>query len=56
MFRWGELHVHRDVVMSAWIRLPRRYRLTADKATGRYWNVFQIKSRSTLGPTTRCGS
>jgi hypothetical protein len=49
LFRWGELQVHRDAVMSVWLRVPRRYRLTADAATGRYWNVFQVKSRSTSG-------
>lgn len=49
LFRWGELQIHRDAVMSVWLRVPRRYRLTADPATGRYWNVFQIKSRSTSG-------
>jgi hypothetical protein len=49
LFRWGELQLHRDAVVSVWLRVPRRYRMTGDVATGRYWNVFQIKSRSTSG-------
>jgi hypothetical protein len=49
LFRWGELYAHRDAVVSVWLRVPRRYRLTGGAATGRYWNVFQIKSRSTSG-------
>jgi hypothetical protein len=49
LFRWRELRAHRDVVVSVWLKLPRRVRLTADRATGRFWNVFQFKSRATSG-------
>ncbi|HWH95374.1 MAG TPA: hypothetical protein VNT03_16050, partial [Baekduia sp.] len=49
LFRWRELHAHRDAVMRVWLRIPRRYRLTAPRSTGRYWNVFQLKSRSRSG-------
>jgi hypothetical protein len=49
LFRWRELRAHRDVVVSVWLLIPRRYRLTADPATGRFWNVFQFKSRASSG-------
>jgi hypothetical protein len=49
LFRWLELRAHRDVVVSVWLEIPRRYRLTADPATGRFWNVFQFKSRTASG-------
>ena len=49
LFRWRELRVLRESVVSVWLVLPRRYTLTADRATGRYWNVFQFKSRSPSG-------
>jgi hypothetical protein len=49
LFRWRELRRHRHAVVSVWLKIPRRYQLTADGSTGRYWNVFQFKSRSTSG-------
>lgn len=49
LFRWRELRDHRDTVIRVWLQVPRRHRLTANPARGRFWDVFQFKSRSPSG-------
>jgi len=48
-FRWLEPRAHREAYYSAWFYIPTRYTLTADPCCGRYWNLFQFKSRSADG-------
>jgi hypothetical protein len=48
LLRWQEPRAYRDLVFSAWFYIPRTYTLTGDPS-GRFWNVFQFKSRSTTG-------
>jgi hypothetical protein len=49
LFRWRELRAHRRSLVSVWLLIPRAYALTGDRATGRFWNLFQFKSRSPEG-------
>jgi hypothetical protein len=44
LFRWRELRRIRDLVLDVWLFLPRRYTLTADPDTGRFWDLVQFKS------------
>ena len=48
-FRWREPRRYREAYYSAWIFVPRRYTLTGDPCCGRFWNLFQFKSRSPDG-------
>jgi hypothetical protein len=48
LFRWREPRQYRDLVFSAWFYIPAAYTLTGDPS-GRFWNLFQFKSRSTSG-------
>lgn len=45
MFRWRELRANRTTRQSAWMYIPRKYTLTGDAATGRYWILYEFKSR-----------
>jgi hypothetical protein len=45
LFRWQEPRQYRDVVYSAWFYIPSAYTLTG-LPSGRFWNLFQFKSRS----------
>lgn len=49
LFRWDELRRHRTATVRVWLRIPRAYRLTGPRRTGRFWDVFQFKSRSPSG-------
>jgi hypothetical protein len=49
LFRWHELRRHRTAVVRVWLLIPRAYRLTGPRRTGRFWDVFQFKSRSASG-------
>lgn len=49
LFRWGEPRSNRDLYYEAWFYIPRRYQLTGDPFTGRYWDIFQFKSTSEDG-------
>jgi hypothetical protein len=44
LFRWQELRRARDLVFDVWLFVPREYTLTADPATGRFWDLMQFKS------------
>ena len=48
-FRWRESRLYRAAYYSAWFYVPTSYTLTGDPCCGRYWNLFQFKSRSTTG-------
>jgi hypothetical protein len=48
-FRWRESRTNREAYYSAWFYIPTRYTLTGDSCCGRYWNLFQFKSRSSDG-------
>jgi hypothetical protein len=48
-FRWAEARANRDAYYSIWMYVPTQYTLTADPNTGRFWNVFQFKSRTPEG-------
>jgi hypothetical protein len=48
-FRWKEARENRAAYYSAWFYIPVRFTLTGDPCCGRYWNLFQFKSRSTDG-------
>lgn len=48
-FRWSEARSRRDLHYSAWIYLPTPYFFTGNPNTGRYWNLFQFKSRTPDG-------
>ena len=41
LFRWRELREHRDVAVSVWLYFPSAYTVV-----GRYFNIFQFKSRT----------
>jgi hypothetical protein len=45
-FRWRELRQNQQLYLSAWFYVPVHYALTADTCCGRYWDVFQFKSRN----------
>ena len=45
MFRWRELRNNRTTRQSTWMYIPRNYTLTADPATGKYWILYEFKSR-----------
>jgi hypothetical protein len=49
LFRWQELRTHRTAVTRVWLLIPRAYRPTGPRRTGRFWDVFQFKSRSASG-------
>lgn len=49
LFRWKEPREVRQLWFSAYFRIPEQYTLTEDPCCGRYWNIFQFKSRSTSG-------
>jgi hypothetical protein len=49
LFRWRELRQNQDLLFETWFFIPAAYRLTADPSYGRYWDIFQYKSRSTSG-------
>lgn len=49
LFRWRELRAYRTAIVRVWLKVPRRYQLTASRSRGRFWNVFQFKSRSASG-------
>jgi hypothetical protein len=46
MFRWRELQAKRTTTQSTWMYIPRNYTFTADPNTGRYWILFEFKSRT----------
>lgn len=46
MFRWRELRANRTTRQSVWMYIPKNYTLTADPNTGRYWILFEFKSRT----------
>jgi hypothetical protein len=46
MFRWRELQANRTTRQSTWMYIPRNYTLTGDPATGKYWILFEFKSRT----------
>lgn len=48
-FRWAEASGHRDLFYSVWIYVPTHYTPTGDPDRGRFWNLFQFKSRSSDG-------
>jgi hypothetical protein len=45
MFRWRELRANRTTRQSTWMYIPRNYTLTGNPATGKYWILFEFKSR-----------
>ena len=45
LFRWGEARAQRDLLYETWLYFPRGYRLTGNPRDGRYWVLFQFKSR-----------
>jgi hypothetical protein len=49
LFRWRELRAERDTTQRVWLFIPRSYRLTADPASGRFWDIVQFKSISADG-------
>ncbi|HEX2231976.1 MAG TPA: hypothetical protein VHG69_01280, partial [Thermoleophilaceae bacterium] len=49
LFRWREARQNRDLFFESWFFIPVSYRLTADPSNGRFWDIFQFKSRSTTG-------
>lgn len=46
MFRWKELRANRTTTQSAWMYIPKNYTLTGDPNTGKYWILFEFKSRT----------
>jgi hypothetical protein len=46
MFRWRELRANRTTRQSTWMYIPRNYTLTGDPATGKYWILYEFKSRT----------
>jgi hypothetical protein len=44
-FRWKELRKYRELYLGAWFYIPTTYQQTADPCCGRYWDIFQFKSR-----------
>jgi hypothetical protein len=49
LFRWKELRENRELYLESWFYFPANATLIADPGSGRYWNIFQLKSRSTSG-------
>jgi hypothetical protein len=49
LFRWREARQNRDLLYESWFFIPTAYRLTADPSNGRFWDIFQFKSRSSSG-------
>lgn len=47
--RWAELRRLRQAYFGVWLYVPVSYELTGDPRSGRYWNVFQFKSRTSDG-------
>lgn len=45
LFRWRELRAHRTTRQSTWMYIPRKYTLTGDPANGKYWILYEFKSR-----------
>jgi len=50
LFRWresqDETYLGSGLYYSAWFFFPKLYRLTADPRRGRFWNIFQFKSKT----------
>jgi len=46
LFRWKEPRAARDLVYRAWYYIPQSYVLTGDPNTGRYWILYEFKSRT----------
>jgi hypothetical protein len=49
LFRWSEpqdpKYMGSGLYYGAWFYFPTRFTLTADHTTGRFWNIFQFKSK-----------
>jgi hypothetical protein len=48
-FRWLEARTHQNAYFSVWLYVPTRYQLTGNPHVGRFWSLFQFKSRSADG-------
>jgi len=44
MFRWGELHSNRTLILSTWFYIPQAYVTTAN-----FWTLMEVKTKNQTG-------